>query len=148
MLMTLVFPKGKSQTPQHVLHILALAHLSSLVFLCFFGTLWCNNIQLVTIFISPTSHYQPHLKALAHPHNLKEISIFPNNAKHCHLVGGGASLFLFCSIPKVDLTLHHTFMHFYYDISASNLNFVSPLCLHHNGLTFALSWIWVKLDSQ
>lgn len=39
MLMTLVFPKGKPQTPQHVLHLLVLAHLSSLVLSCFFNTL-------------------------------------------------------------------------------------------------------------
>ena len=50
--MTLVSPKGKPQNPQHVLHVLALAHLSSLVLLCFFDTLWCNNIQLVTIFFN------------------------------------------------------------------------------------------------
>lgn len=134
--MTLVFPKGKPQTPQHVLHVLALAHLSSLVLPCFFNTLMqqysASNYFYLFYFALPASSESP--GSAPQPERDKFLS------KQCKTLpfGGAEGLPCSFSVPFPRQIEHFTILLciFYYDISAFNLNFVSWFCLHHDDLNF------------
>ena len=111
------------------------------------GMIWENGIEiciisymkLVTIFLSPTLHYQPHLKALAHPPQPERNKYLSKQCKTLPFGGGRGFLvpFLFHSQGKFN-TSPYFCAFFYYDISAFNLNFASPFCLHHNELNFCV----------